>query len=90
MSRLAFCLLLVCVSATVGAREVRLLDANGESGTCPEIASAVAAADERAKPRNTTAPATAREAKAGKPTVRGDAGARQPLRWHSFLPGMFR
>jgi hypothetical protein len=87
------CLALCCASAAVGAREIRLLTANGEGGSCPEITAAVAEADARAAgtPRP---PAATAHARAAKPTtLRGDSdgnGRAQPPRWHSFLPGMFR
>jgi hypothetical protein len=94
MSRIVLCVLLLCASACVGAREVRMHGANGDGGTCPEIAAAMAAAEARtAKPHATSAPAS-RSSKPAKPaTARGgdDGSTRlQAPRWHSFLPGMFR
>lgn len=86
MLRICLCLLIMVVSSTVAAREIKLSSAN--SGSCPESTS-TARETSRATPR---APAPAREMKA-KPTVHGDAGTNgrmQSPRWHSFLPGMFR
>lgn len=86
-------LLIVCASLPVAAREVRLQDANGESGTCPEAAAeAAAAAEAQGTPVRATTKRTAAQPK-GKtpPAARGNdvSGGRAP-RWHSFLPGMFR
>ncbi|HEY0504263.1 MAG TPA: hypothetical protein VGD42_12300 [Lysobacter sp.] len=86
MLRICLCLLVMVVSTTVAAREIKLSSAN--SGSCPE-ASSIARESGRSAPR---APAPAREMKA-KPTVHSDAGSTsrmQSPRWHSFLPGMFR
>lgn len=91
MSRFAPCLLLLCLSATTSARETRLFGADGNGGSCPEIAAAEAEADTPStKPR--TAAANASRGKAAKPSGArgGDAQRMQAPRWHSFLPGMFR
>ena len=45
MHRFALCLLLLCASATASARETRLFGADGNGGSCPEIAAAVAEAE---------------------------------------------
>ncbi len=90
LSRVALCLLLIGASAVVTAREVRMHGANGDGGSCPEIAAAVAEATPASKSRPQST-ATLRRGKPGKPTtVRGDNDRTQTPRWHSFLPGMFR
>ena len=94
MSRIAACLLLVCVSASVSARDIRLQSPSGDGGRCPEVAAAVAesnASVTTTKPHATPAPAT--RAKVSKPvSARGESDTPRisAPRWHSFLPGMFR
>ncbi|MGN6513804.1 MAG: hypothetical protein ACTHKZ_09590 [Lysobacteraceae bacterium] len=96
MTRLAFCLLLLCLAAGAHARDIRMHGPDGDSGgSC---------ADESNAPMASLVPAAkpAQDApvhRAGKPkaptTLRGgsgggdDSGMHAP-RWHSFLPGMFR
>lgn len=92
MIRTCLCLLMCLASAGVVAREVRLSDANGGSGGCPNKQEAIAV--EREAPRATTSrrgPVPARETKV-RPSVPSDAagGRGTSPRWHSFLPGMFR
>jgi hypothetical protein len=91
MNRFVFCLLLLCISSIVSARDVRLHGANGDGGACPDAA------------RASVLPETTSPAKPAPTTVRGkakapilfraggddDIGPHTP-RWHSFLPGMFR
>ncbi|MCL1634703.1 hypothetical protein M2650_08685 [Luteimonas sp. SX5] len=95
MVRLCLALLLICACAAVSARDVRMQTPNGETGTCPEPETSVAAA-----PKTAPASTPARGAKpASKPasaanTTQGGGGEAavrsQGPRWHSFLPGMFR
>lgn len=82
-TRLCLCLLIVCASAGVAARDVKSSSANG--GSCPEP-SAEPIVPAKEKPR---AAAPVREARP-RPALHGDLPARPSLRWHSFLPGMFR
>jgi len=91
MTRYALCLLLLCTSAMVSARDVRMHGANGDGGDCAEPAAAPAGTTApQAKPATTTAAAHAKVKTP--PLFRGgddDATPHMP-RWHSFLPGMFR
>lgn len=91
MLRLCCCLLIAFASASVAARDVKYSSPNG--GGCPTDAAEVSAVDQ-AKPRPVRAPAPVREATKPRPALHGDSdgGARRApsLRWHSFLPGMFR
>lgn len=89
MTRYALCLLLLCVSSMVNARDVRMHGANGDGGACAEPAAApVVTSASMAR----HAPAVNR-GKTKAPTLfRGgddEIGPHTP-RWHSFLPGMFR
>lgn len=88
MSRYAICLLLLCTSAIVSARDVRMHGANGDGGACAEPAAAVTVV--AAKPTTTTATSHAKIK--APPLFRGgdDDSATHMPRWHSFLPGMFR
>lgn len=89
MTRYALCLLLLCASSTVTARDARMHGANGDGGACPDAVANPAAPTTTTKP----APVAVNRGKAKAPTTfRGggdDSGSRTP-RWHSFLPGMFR
>lgn len=87
MRRLCLCLLLLLACADLAAREVRLSSA--DSGSAPDTASAAPAP--KAEPRRTTAPrdAAPHEARV-RPSVHSDVGSGPRMRWHSFLPGMFR
>lgn len=92
MSRITFCLLLLCMCTTVGAREMRLQGDDSNGGSCPEIAAAVAEAEGKTsatKPRAAT-PAASRGKPAKSSGGRGETQRVQAPRWHSFLPGMFR
>ncbi len=87
--RIIVCLLLLCASSMVMAREVRLHGANSGGGECPDVVAA-----EPDAPRaidNKRAPAATRSKATAPISFRGndDTGARTP-RWHRFLPGMFR
>lgn len=92
MNRFALCLLLLCASFVVTARDVRMHGANGDGGG--------GCSDEAAAPADTSTPAkhvpvAANRGKAKAPTsFRGSGGgsddAPHAPRWHSFLPGMFR
>jgi hypothetical protein len=90
MTRYALCLLLLCTTSMVNARDVRMHGANGDGGACPEAA-AVALAATTSPVRHV--PSAVNRGKAKAPTLfRGgdeDTGSHTP-RWHSFLPGMFR
>lgn len=89
MSRILFCLLLICLCTTASAREMRQ-GAGSDDGSCPEIAAAVAEAEANAPVTKPRAAAPTRT-KSGKVSgARGDAQRVQAPRWHSFLPGMFR
>jgi hypothetical protein len=94
MRRTALCLLLALASAGVAAHASKL-SSPGDSGACSTHGSRQA--EDRADDRD-TAPALPPASKA-KPAPRagggggsdGDASGRVPsVRWHRFLPGMFR
>lgn len=91
MLRLCCCLLIAfaSASASVAARDVKYSSPN--SGGCPTDDAEVSAVA-KAKPRPVRAPAPVREAAKPRPALQGDSGSRPApaLRWHSFLPGMFR
>ncbi len=90
MSRIAFCLVLICLCTTASAREMRQ-GAGSDDGSCPEIAAAVAEAEGNAPANKPRAAAPAARNKSTKPSgTRGDTQRVQAPRWHSFLPGMFR
>lgn len=92
MTRLASCLLLLCVCAGANARDIRMHGPNGDGGgSCSDESSAPLANLVPAKAASSLPP------RAGKPKAPtalrsgGDesTGMHAP-RWHSFLPGMFR
>lgn len=86
MLRLCLCLLIAFASASVAARDVKYSSPN--SGACPEQAAEPTAVDKaKLRPARTTAPV--REPRP-RPALHSDSGSRPGLRWHSFLPGMFR
>ena len=90
MSRILFCLVLICLCTTANAREMRQ-GAGSDDGSCPEIAAAVAEAEGNTPATKPRAAAPAARTKSSKPSsARGDAQRMQAPRWHSFLPGMFR
>lgn len=84
--RLALCLLLICASFAVAARDVRQAGANGDGGSCPQELSATVEDPAPAPPAHKREPATDKAAQARG----GDGQALRAPRWHSFLPGMFR
>lgn len=88
MLRLCCCLLIACMSASVAARDVKYSSPNGEG--CP-TQEADASAVDQAKPRPVRS-TPVREATKPRPALHSDSGPRPgpSLRWHSFLPGMFR
>jgi hypothetical protein len=91
MNRYVLCLLLLCISSIVSARDVRLHGPNGDGGACPD-ATPVTAVPATAATKPT--PATPGRSKAKAPILfraggDDDIGPHTP-RWHSFLPGMFR
>lgn len=86
------CLLLLCVSLSVAARDVRLSGANSGDGTCPELSAA--GIDEGSvvhvgKPATVTPRTRSAKPAVGRGTGSDETTVRPP-RWHSFLPGMFR
>ena len=92
MRRIALCLLIALASAGVAARESKL-SAPGDTSACSAHSSRQA--DERAEGRE--AAPTLPPASKTKTTQRaggGDAdvpvGRVPSVRWHRFLPGMFR
>ena len=88
MSRILFCLILICLCTTASAREMRQ---GSDDGSCPEITAAVAEAEGSAPATKPRAATPAARTKSSKPSsARGDAQRVQAPRWHSFLPGMFR
>lgn len=87
-TRLCLCLLIACASAGAAARDVKHSSPNG--GSCPSQSAEAetdASAKDRLRPARATAPV--REART-RPALHSDSPARPSLRWHSFLPGMFR
>lgn len=91
--RLALCLLLLCASFPLMARDVRMMSANGDSGggTCQD--DEVASDDQPSIRPAPAKPAThAVKPVKAKPNVRSadNLGDMRRPRWHSFLPGMFR
>lgn len=84
--RVFVCLLFACLSAAVAAREIRHGAAAG--GSCADPATAAAQVRADTSPAR-AADMPAREAKP-RPAVSSGSGPRPTLRWHSFLPGMFR
>jgi hypothetical protein len=93
-TRLALCLLLLCASFPLMARDVRMMGANGDNGggSCQD--DSTVRDDETA----TRAPSAKPVAHAVKPAkakpsashAADNLGDIRPPRWHSFLPGMFR
>lgn len=85
MRRVLLCLLIAFACGNVVAREVKLSSPGGESCDASLPAPKAAAKKPAARVRNNAA-AEARV----RPTVHGDANIAPRMRWHSFLPGMFR
>ena len=90
--RACFCLLLAAPGAAIAGRDVNYSAPN--SGACTDSAtvSAQVAAGARKNPAAAPAASTSSPARDAKPraSVQGDGPARPSVRWHSFLPGMFR
>lgn len=97
MTRIAFCLLLLCLAAGVHARDIRMHGPNGDGGgSCADESSAPLASLAPAGKATPAAPVH----RAGKPKAPtalrsgggggGDDTGMHAPRWHSFLPGMFR
>ena len=93
-TRLALCLLLLCASFPLMARDVRMMSANGDngSGNCQD--DSIAQVDEASIRPAPIKPAThvvkPAKAKSGVSSASDNLGDIRPPRWHSFLPGMFR
>lgn len=97
MTRLASCLLLLCLATGAQARDIRMHGPNGDGGgSCADESNAPLAS----LLPSTKAAATAPVHRAGKPKAPtalrsggggggDDIGMHAP-RWHIFLPGMFR
>ncbi|WP_187770828.1 hypothetical protein [Cognatilysobacter lacus] len=83
MRRICLCLLIMFACADVAAREVRLSSPDSSGGTDGAPA-------QKAEARKPAAPRDAAPAREShvRPSVHGDVGSL--MRWHSFLPGMFR
>lgn len=85
MRRICLCLLIALASAGVAAREVKL--GSADDGSCAENPPARPSKQKIAPPREG---APARETRA-RPSLHSDSdGVTGRVRWHSFLPGMFR
>lgn len=94
-TRSAIALLLMCACTVAAARAVPSHGANGDGGSCPELAAARAQAEQKAPlhqpPERGGALAPAAGGKPAAARESGNANTRlQAPRWHSFLPGMFR
>lgn len=88
MRRLCLLLLIAIATASVSAREVKLSSA--DSGSCPACADASEAPRHAApKPDGAHDTQVTRESRSH-PTVHSDVNVAPRLRWHSFVPGMFR
>lgn len=95
-ARLFLCMILLCASFPLMARDARMLDANGAGGgSCQEHDEDDDARRDPPAVRPTTSKPATHAAKPAKPAGNathggGDFDAVRPPRWHSFLPGMFR
>lgn len=88
MRRICLCLLIAFATATVAAREVKLSNADsGSCAACSDVIDAPRAATHR--PDGARDPQPAHEPRS-RPTVHSDVNAAPRVRWHSFVPGMFR
>ena len=93
MTRIAFCLLLLCLTSGAHARDIRMHGPNGDGGgSCSDESSAPLAS---LVPATKASPAPAPHL--GKPKAPtalrsggDDSTGMHAPRWHSFLPGMFR
>jgi len=92
--RLFFCLLLLCASFPLMARDIRMMGANGDSGSCQDTSSQAAGSQNKPSTSKAVADAAKTHAKPGTThaAIGGGDGVSdvRPPRWHSFLPGMFR
>lgn len=88
MLRIALCLLLLLISSTVAAREVKMSSPDG--GGCPDDVISPHS-DELAPAMHRSTPARSETIKI-KPGIQTETPAnRSPsIRLHSFVPGMFR
>jgi hypothetical protein len=84
-TRPCLCLLIACLSTGAAAREVKHSSPN--SGACAESPTGAETVQDKPHAGRATAPA---RGSGPRPTLHGNAPARPALRWHSFLPGMFR
>jgi len=83
--RFWLCLVVALASTSAAARDVKLASAGGGGGSsCPDAAATAEAEPERT--RRTSVPGRPVRTKPG---LHSDSGSRT-MRWHSFLPGMFR
>lgn len=94
-ARLLFCLVLLCASFPLMARDARMMDANGAGGGSCQDHDDDALRDEPAAARPATRKPATHVTKPAKPTANATHGGGnfddvRPPRWHSFLPGMFR
>lgn len=93
-TRSAIALLLMCACTVAAARGVPAHGANGDGGSCPEMAAAKAQAEQKATLHESPERGALSPAAGGRPAAAresGNANTRlQAPRWHSFLPGMFR
>jgi hypothetical protein len=87
MRRIALSLLVLLVCADVAAREIRLSSPDSSGGSADSTPAAKA---QPRKPVAATRDATPAHEVRPRPSVHGDAMTDPRLRWHSFLPGMFR
>lgn len=92
--RLALCLLLLCASFPLVARDARMMSASGagSAGSCQDDSAqnddptlSQAAGKRAAHPVKPASKPRVAPSRSG-----GDPGDVRPPRWHSFLPGMFR
>lgn len=88
--RTSLCLIFVCASGVTAARDIKHSSAAG--GSCADAATLAAQHNARPRARAGTVSAPANATRPVKPrsNVHADTPSRTPLRWHSFLPGMFR
>lgn len=93
-ARLFLCLILVCASFPLMARDARMMDANGAGGgSCQGHDDDVRRETPAVRPA--ARKPSAQAAKPAKPAATTHGGGAdfddvRPPRWHSFLPGMFR
>ena len=91
--KLALCLLLLCASFPLMARDVRMMGANGDSGGGCQDDSVAQVDDTPLRPATAKRSTHAVKPVKAKPSASRSSdnlGDIRPPRWHSFLPGMFR